>query len=430
MKLFNLDIERAILNSIIQDNDKFKDKILTEKDFYHPFHQIVFKTMKELLEQKDFIDEFILKEELEKKGKFDETEFFEILSTTPIENVEEYAKIVKELALKRELTLLLKNNNTIIQQKDPIEVINELKNSLEQLEEQNSFNYFAFDDFNTAENKKDISFILKDFLPIPKGCVTLLNAKGGSGKTFLAIQLILRYLNTETGKAFAWLSEDKVKTIKKRAELIINRILINDNNNLKTDINNPLYVNNFKYAGSDSNLKTFPFIEFTYKGEKINTLFYKLKKALEDFDFIVIDPLLNFFGGNENDNYHARRFMNLLNEWASDKDKAILIIHHNNKNMLESKIRGASAFTDTARVQYSLNKRKKDKNETETDYDDGIRIIKVEKDNVGVRKYLKSNEKEIKIFDFDNEFSIKKETNKQNKQLGKKNNNLLEGLKK
>jgi replicative DNA helicase len=74
--LYNLDIERAILNSIIQDNDKFKEvsNILTSKDFYNPFHQTVYQKISELLKEQDFFDEFILREELEKSKYFDETE--------------------------------------------------------------------------------------------------------------------------------------------------------------------------------------------------------------------------------------------------------------------------------------------------------------------------------------------------------------------
>jgi len=74
MKLYNLDIERAILNSIISDNSIFENiqNILTSSDFYLPFHQTVFQTIKELLNENDFFDEYILKEKLEKEKKFDE----------------------------------------------------------------------------------------------------------------------------------------------------------------------------------------------------------------------------------------------------------------------------------------------------------------------------------------------------------------------
>ena len=69
MKLFNLDIERAILNSILSDNTAFDkiNHILNANDFYLPFHQVVFETIKKLLKEKDFIDEYIVKDELEKE---------------------------------------------------------------------------------------------------------------------------------------------------------------------------------------------------------------------------------------------------------------------------------------------------------------------------------------------------------------------------
>jgi len=124
-KLYNIDIERAILNSIIFYNTKLEEiaSILNKEDFYLPFHQIVYQTILELIKQKDFIDEFILKDELIKRKKFDEELFFEIISTTPIENVEEYSKIIKELALKRKLQLLFKRASIEVENQDVLELI-------------------------------------------------------------------------------------------------------------------------------------------------------------------------------------------------------------------------------------------------------------------------------------------------------------------
>ena len=113
------------------------------------------------------------------------------------------------------------------------------------------------------------------------------------------------------------------------------------------------------------------------------------------FDFIILDPLIAFFGGDENNNSQAREFMNLLTEWADKEDKAILVVHHNNKSVTGG-IRGASAFVDAVRLQYQLYlpSELNEENLLPSNY----RIIKVIKDNWGVTRMLNKNEIEIEIF--------------------------------
>lgn len=392
MKLFNLDIERAILSSVLSDSTSYDEisHILNTNDFYLPFHQVVFQTIKELLNEKDFIDEYILKNKLEKEKKLDEELFLEIIATTPIANVEDYAKIIKELALKRRLELLLKKNSINIAEKDTFEIVEALKSELEGINK-NNIDTFKLKTFSKVENK-DIEFILKDYLPIPKKAVTLLSAKGGAGKSWLVLQLALKFINQTGKKVFAWLSEDPDFATKKRAEKILNEILINHNDTKYFDINHSIY-NNFCYLGSET--RPFHLIEYDYKNKKINPLFYKLKHTLKDFDFIILDPLIAFFGGDENNNSQAREFMNLLTEWADKEDKAILVVHHNNKSTTGG-IRGASAFVDAVRLQYQLYL-PSELNE-ENLLPNNYRIVKVIKDNWGVTKILNKNEIEIEIF--------------------------------
>jgi len=394
MELYNVDIERAILNSIIFNNTKLEEieSILKAKDFYLPFHQNLFETMEELYKNDIPIDEVFLKDELIKRKKFDENLFFEILATTPLEDIRFYSKKIKELSLKRNLQLLFKKAAIEIKNKNILELIEKTKKELENLEKDNS-DTFKLADFSVVENK-DIEFILKDFLPIPKKAVTLLSAKGGAGKSWLVLQLALRFLNESPNKkVFAWLSEDPLFATKKRAEKILNEILINDNRIKFYDINNPTYKN-FKYLGSET--RPFHLIEYDYKNKKINPLFYKLKHTLRDFDFVIIDPLIAFFGGDENNNSQAREFMNLLTEWADRENKAILVVHHNNKSV-SGGIRGASAFVDAVRLQYQLFHPQELEKDAKA-LPDNFRIIKIMKDNWGVERILNKKEIGIEIF--------------------------------
>jgi replicative DNA helicase len=393
MELYNIELERAILNSIIFDNtllDELKSNI-TPQDFYLPFHQAVFEAMEELYKKDLPIDEIFLKDELIKSNKFDENLFLEIISTTPLEVIDIYAHKLKQLSLKRKLTQLSTEikKEVIAEDKDPIEIINSLKQELENLEKEDS-DVFKFTDFSIIENK-EVEFILQDFLPIPRGAVTLLSASGGTGKSWLVLQMLLRYINeTEgKGKAFAWLSEDPLFATKKRAEKIVNEILINDKNTKFYDISHQSYQN-IKFLGSET--RPFHLIEYDRYEKRVNPLFFKLKNQLKKFDFIVIDPLIAFYSADENNNSQAREFMNLIVEWATTENKAILIVHHANK--ASSGTRGASAFIDAARLVIKLNIVKLDENTI----DETNREIEITKDNWGVKKLVNGNKKIVQVF--------------------------------
>jgi replicative DNA helicase len=103
--LYNLDIERGILAAIIFDGANFESvaAILKAKDFYLPFHQDIFEAM-DTLYKKDYpIDEVLIREELNKKNKYDESLMFEVITTAPIPMIETYAKEIKDKSVKREL---------------------------------------------------------------------------------------------------------------------------------------------------------------------------------------------------------------------------------------------------------------------------------------------------------------------------------------
>jgi replicative DNA helicase len=398
----NLDIERGVLAAIIFDGfelEKVKN-MLDKKDFYLPFHQDMFEAM-ETLYKKDYpIDEVMIREELTKQNKFDESLMLEVITTAPISGIEIYAKEIKELSLKRQIEKLFNQSKIKLLSEsdaDSLEIIENLKQELENLNK-SSYYDFQFKNFKNVENR-DVEFILEDFLPLPKKAVTLLSAKGGAGKSWLVLQLALRYINQYPDrKAFAWLSEDPDFATKKRAEKILAEILTDCNYTKFNDINHQNY-NNFSYLGSET--RPFHFIDYDFKNKKINNLFYKLKYSLKDYDFIILDPLIAFFGGDENNNSQAREFMNLLTEWADKENKAILVVHHNNKNS-NSSIRGASAFVDAVRLYYELlMNENNDKKENTEVLPAGYRKIQIQKDNWGVERILGKKEIEIKIFNIE-----------------------------
>ena len=107
-QLHNLNIERAVLSSILFDPSLYEDVAskLKPRDFYLPFHSHVFEAM-EVLEREDQpIDEEFLRKKLLQNDKFNEDVFIEIISSSPLSNSAAYIDEIKEKAIKRELVKL------------------------------------------------------------------------------------------------------------------------------------------------------------------------------------------------------------------------------------------------------------------------------------------------------------------------------------
>jgi len=106
--LHNLNIERAVLSSILFDPAMYEEVAAKVKarDFYLPFHQHIFEAM-EILEREDQpIDEEFLRKKLLQNDKFNEDSFIEIISCSPLSNSAAYISEIKEKSIKRELVRL------------------------------------------------------------------------------------------------------------------------------------------------------------------------------------------------------------------------------------------------------------------------------------------------------------------------------------
>jgi replicative DNA helicase len=119
-QLYNINIERAILSSIIFEPSIFEDiytKIKTS-DFYLPDHRVIFETMIELEKDKKPIDEEFLKKSLENKKRFSEDIFIDIISSSPLSNIGAYLQEIKEKSIKRELIHLITDIKDITIEQD------------------------------------------------------------------------------------------------------------------------------------------------------------------------------------------------------------------------------------------------------------------------------------------------------------------------
>jgi len=377
----NQDYERAILSGIIFDPETLslvQEQGLNSADFYYPFHRRLFISL-EYLYENSAIEENIIKQYMGKE--FDEVSMLDVLSAMPISNTSVYIDKVKEYAQLRDFKQLAHQILHKVEQEENLdETLQLVHEELEKVEEgsRELFNIVTLDQVKAEEAE----FICKSWLPFPKDTVSLVTAGGGVGKSFLLLQAAMRMIRDEKLKVFMWLSEDALSLSKYRSEMIAFNIL-------ESDIS--MFSKNLHIAGADS--ETIHFLEESRAGVNVSSKFYQFKRMLKNYDVIILDPLIAMFGADENNNAHARKFINLFTRWATKEKKTIIFIHHGTKNSSQS--RGASAFVDAVRLVYRVEHIKNDKGEI---LEEQNRYVILDKDNNGAKKYLGSSKVKRQVF--------------------------------
>ncbi len=377
----NKDFERAILSTIIYEPVKCEEVFssgLRKEDFFTPFHQKLFVALQYLYEH-SAIEESIIKQHMGKE--FDEVQMLDVLAALPHANVNIYIDKLQEYSQLRQFRQLAHQILHKVEQEESLsDTLHLVHEELEKVEEgtKELFKIVSLADVEASEAE----FVCKSWLPFPKHAVSMVSAGGGVGKSFLLLQAAMRMVRDEKLKVFMWLSEDPLSLSKFRFEMISKQLLETDTS---------MFRNNLHISGADS--ETIHFLEESRAGVTVNSKFYQFKRALKDYDVIILDPLIAMFGADENNNAHARKFVNLFTRWATKEGKTIIFIHHGTKNSSQS--RGASAFVDAVRLVYRVEYIKNDAGEIQEDEN---RFIILDKDNNGAKKYLGSAKVKRQIF--------------------------------
>lgn len=381
VEIYNLAFERSVLSSFIFDPINFEanSKELSAEHFYLSAHQDIYNAMINLSASDKPIDEEFLRSELNRVGRFDERAIVEILTANPISNIAPYLQELSKYKDRRTLLGLSTQFKKAAETEDPISAAKELIVALE--EGMSIDRRLPKPTHHDEIEEKEVEFILREWLPIPKNTVSLLTAPGGSGKTWAVLQIAARYsISNKSSKTFLWLSEDPKYLSKSRLNKILTGILETSATNINIDI------------ADDATPHLLNII-----GNKVTTdpIWHDLKKVFEPYDLIILDPLIAFFGGDENNNGHARFFMQLFTEYAGKTGKTIIFIHHSTKGTAGS--RGAGAIVDAARLHYEIDRvRNKDKEIDDTKTH--MRLIRIAKDNYNASAILKTNEVDRQIF--------------------------------
>lgn len=391
-EIANLAFERSVLSSLIFEPAQIVDvtKNLTAEHFYLDAHKNIFNAINSLMLADKPIDEEFIRTELNRVGRFDERVMIEILTANPIANIRPY---IDEMAKYRDRRTLLKLSTEFKRAAETEDPIHAAKELIVAMEEGMSIDRRLPAPKNHEEiEEKEAEFILKDWLPIPKSTVSLVTAPGGSGKTWTILQIAARYcLSEKNVKAFLWLSEDPISLSKARLNKILEKVIKTSQNGLKIDL-----------AGDATPL----LLNIVHNKVTVDPIWRDLRKVFDPYDLIILDPLIAFFGGDENNNGHARFFMQLFTEYAGKTGKTIIFIHHSTKGTAGS--RGAGAIVDAARLHYEVD-RVKDKEGKIDASKSHMRLIRLAKDNYNAGAILKSNEVDRQIFPTDKEQSDKLE---------------------
>ncbi len=195
----NIDAERAVLGAVLIDNSSFIKiaDILKPFYFYDPKHEILFDFMVQLYTDNTPIDVLTLSSELKKKNKYKQaggaTYLSELLTAVPTSaNIEDYAKLVKEAAMRRELIrFAAKLQEKAMKQEDNIEdIMDELETNLLTISQDN-----VVRDFFDSETLLDMQMERADeyaknpnaLRGLPTGLTNLDEILGGLHKSDLII---------------------------------------------------------------------------------------------------------------------------------------------------------------------------------------------------------------------------------------------------
>lgn len=143
----NLDAERSVLGAILIDKDAIINvaEILKPEYFYDSQHSQIYDAIQSLYEKRQPIDVVTLSDQLKRQKKLTAIGGASALvelsnSVSTAANVVHYAKIVKDLAIKREIISLSSELATLAfdEGKETVDVVNEAEQRIFQLSQNNT----------------------------------------------------------------------------------------------------------------------------------------------------------------------------------------------------------------------------------------------------------------------------------------------------
>lgn len=217
--LYSIECEQVILGLLIKNNNLFDfvEEIINEDCFYEMAHQLIFSKLKTAISQGIKMDDLTLEIFFENNNILKQIHGKNYISvlinmSIGIFDITDYAKIVKDLYIKRKLkNLALQINEIILKDDLANEILNDFKLSLDQIEDESTdfeYNLKAANELienklneltNIIENHIENTDLIKtnfvdfdySFGGIPKQALTILAGRPSMGKSTLALNIAL-----------------------------------------------------------------------------------------------------------------------------------------------------------------------------------------------------------------------------------------------
>lgn len=332
--------ERALLSGLIKGWAKISSMDLSAEDFYDAFNREIYRAILEIDNDGGPVDVITVRALVKNNPVFSDDKYADIIAAADSLNYSEYERIIREHArMRRELTLFEDVKNGKINAIDALGRLHEEPDNADKEE-------------YTAEDLYCLQGEQQFIVGWPCGYVSVAAGMGGIGKTYLFLKAAGEA--AEAGcKVLFWATEDNKYQLRDRLKYFKSRY-------------------NFDFPGVvfKTNLPEI-LIEKSKAGVVSKGVgFSKFKKMIKYYDFVILDPLMNFSSGVDViDNSGNRELLNAI-RLCMNKNQAVVLLHHTNRKTTEKlsvessksgrlsadeiasrleKIKGASSIIETCR---------------------------------------------------------------------------------
>jgi len=221
--IYSINIERAVLSSILFNPDEIEDVlgVLKAKDFYLPAHQKIFAVMEKLHNDDMPIDEEFIRKRVNQK-EVDDNILIEILSANPITNTLAYVREIKDGSVKRELATLATTIKKVAIEDDiaAAEAVDTVQNELYKIttdsasSELKDIHVITDDTLNYIKKMKELGSkhligettgfhdLDKKTTGFNEGDLIIIAARPAMGKTALVLNMALKNVEANKGVIF------------------------------------------------------------------------------------------------------------------------------------------------------------------------------------------------------------------------------------
>lgn len=374
----NLQAEESLIATIMYEESNVFESIkaiVQSGDFYNTHHKLIFRAIEQLSEKNEKADILSIGHQLKANGELKNIgggeKLVRIVENAPLSlNPETHARIIKDCSINRQVAAL--GSKMIVEASSGKPASNIIQNTLEKLEkiEQPKRKISIISAADVLKNNPQQTALIDGFINQGEGLI--IHAAGGVGKSmislFLAVQAGKRYNGVEPIVLF-----DKFEIKKQMSSLFIqseNSASAINTRLSKMAAGEPESLENIFFPDIYNDILTTgkSFEDPAFIQHCINTIHTIEDKTGQELDLFIVDPLISFHNGDENDSGRMRACLDGITELSQRTQITPIVLHHNNRS---GEYRGSSAVYDWARNMVSL-KRIFIAEERITDYQNGI----------------------------------------------------------